>query len=86
MNDNLAIFLIATTAIVMATILVIAMAWIRARHRNAAAGAGETIAALAKENARLVNETDRLAERLAVLERIATDPGERTAREIELLR
>ena len=86
MDDNLAIFLVTTTAIVMATILVLAMAWIRARHRLAVAGAGETIAALGSENARLVGEVDRLAERLAVLERIATDPAERTAREIELLR
>jgi hypothetical protein len=29
---------------------------------------------------------ERLEERLAVLERIATDPAERTAREIEKLR
>ena len=47
----------------------------------------------ARENARLAreNETlkltiDRLEERLSVLERIATDPGTRTAREIEALR
>ena len=86
MDDNLAIFLITTTAIVMATILVLAMAWIRARHRLAAAGATETIAALGNENARLVGEVNRLGERLAVLERIATDPAQRTAREIELLR
>jgi hypothetical protein len=35
---------------------------------------------------RLVGEVDRLGERLRVLERIATDPAERTAREIESLR
>jgi hypothetical protein len=86
MDDNLAIFLITTTAIVMATILILAMAWMRSRQRIAAAGATDTIAALGSENARLVGEVDRLAERLAVLERIATDPAERTAREIELLR
>ncbi|HEX8191759.1 MAG TPA: hypothetical protein VF552_02580 [Allosphingosinicella sp.] len=86
MDDNLAIFLITTTALVMATILVLAMAWIRARQRLAMAGANETIAALGNENARLVGEVGRLGERLQVLERIATDPSERTAREIELLR
>jgi hypothetical protein len=47
----------------------------------------------AEENARLAHENEslrlsskRLEERLAVLERIATDPAERTAREIERLR
>ena len=47
----------------------------------------------ARENARLAHENevlrltiDRLEERLAVLERIATDPAERTAREIDNLR
>ena len=47
----------------------------------------------AQENARLAHENEtyrltiaRLEERMAVLERIATDPAERTAREIEQLR
>ena len=47
----------------------------------------------AEENRRLTEENDalkasmrRAEERLAVLERIATDPAERTAREIESLR
>lgn len=43
-------------------------------------------ARLAHENERLRLNVDRLEERLAVLERIATDPAERTAREIEQLR
>ena len=41
---------------------------------------------LADENERLRTQVGRLEERLAVLERIATDPAERTAREIEKLR
>jgi hypothetical protein len=41
---------------------------------------------LKQENERLNGKVDRLEERLAVLERIATDPAERTAREIEALR
>jgi hypothetical protein len=41
---------------------------------------------LAGENERLKGQVSRLEERLAVLERIATDPAERTAREIENLR
>jgi cell division protein FtsB len=50
-------------------------------------------AAGARENERLARENDslrrtvgRLEERMAVLEPIATDPAERTAREIESLR
>ena len=38
------------------------------------------------ENERLHGQVSRLEERIAVLERIATDPAERTAREIEALR
>jgi hypothetical protein len=41
---------------------------------------------LRQENERLTGKVDRLEERLSVLERIATDPAERTAREIEALR
>ncbi len=43
-------------------------------------------ALLGGENERLRSEVGRLEQRLAVLERIATDPAERTAREIESLR
>jgi hypothetical protein len=38
------------------------------------------------EIAQLRHDVARLLDRIAVLERIATDPGERTAREIEALR
>lgn len=41
---------------------------------------------LALENETLRRTVGRLEERMAVLERIATDPAERTAREIESLR
>ena len=41
---------------------------------------------MATENERLKGQVSRLEERIAVLERIATDPAERTAREIENLR
>jgi len=41
---------------------------------------------LSAENERLTGKIGRLEERIAVLERIATDPAERTAREIEALR
>lgn len=41
---------------------------------------------LTGENARLTSQIGRLEERIAVLERIATDPAGRTAREIDALR
>ena len=48
--------------------------------------AGQNKAQLIEQNARLTDLVGRLEERLAVLERIAVDPAERTAREIEDLR
>ena len=48
--------------------------------------AGQNKAQLIEQNARLTNLVERLEERIAVLERIAVDPAERTAREIEDLR
>lgn len=81
-------------------VAIMATAWVivtlaRLRHRRASsgvAGAGKTEAEV-RDNARLAHENerlrltiDRLEDRLAVLERIATDPAERTAREIEQLR
>ena len=48
--------------------------------------ADRKIKLLSDENAELVGKIDRLQERLAVLERIATDPAKRTADEIESLR
>ena len=41
---------------------------------------------LSAENEKLTGQIGRLEERLRVLERIATDPAERTAREIDALR
>ena len=41
---------------------------------------------LTSENEKLTGQVSRLEERIAVLERIATDPAERTAREIDALR
>ena len=63
------------------------------QSRNALRAEGVPSVAEARENARLARENEmlrltveRLEERMAVLERIATDPAERTAREIENLR
>jgi len=44
------------------------------------------VALLANENTRLTGKLSRLEERVAVLERIATDKGVRLADEIESLR
>jgi len=41
---------------------------------------------LATENETLIGRLGRLEERIAVLERIPTDPAERTARDIDALR
>jgi len=75
--------------------------WVRARHgypledsrrgRNYSYGeagleSGRKIELLSTENERLTSQISRLEDRIAVLERIATDPAERTAREIDALR
>lgn len=73
--------------------------WIRARHgypisddngetvhRGDALQSERKIELLSTENAGLKGQISRLEERIAVSERIATDPAERTAREIERLR
>lgn len=72
--------------------------WIRARHgypiENEWSGVStrtdpavdHKVTVLAGENERLHGQVSRLEERIAVLERIATDPADRVAREIESLR
>jgi hypothetical protein len=90
MDDNLAIFLILSMAICGAVVLIATTTWIRSRHRMLAAdngkAAADRIGELNRENADLRGQVERLADRLVVLERIATDPAERTARQIESLR
>jgi hypothetical protein len=46
----------------------------------------KTLKSIDDENERLRNLVTRLQDRVATLETIATDPGERTAREIDALR
>jgi hypothetical protein len=71
--------------------------WIKMRHGYPVDGkhanlpdrdsaAARHIELLSGENDRLRGQVGRLEERIAVLERIATDPAERTAREIDELR
>jgi hypothetical protein len=75
----------------MSTLSWVATTWIKARHGYPIEDSPETpgqqrMDAICTENRQLKTRIATLEERLAVLERIATDPAERTAREIELLR
>ena len=67
--------------------------WIRARHGypieegcTRGSGSKRQIDAICAENRELKTRVSELTDRLAVLERIATDPAERVSREIEQLR
>jgi hypothetical protein len=96
MNAGIAVLIIVLSAIVAVTWLI--NNWIRARHGiptdeelavmavRGGRDADRNMELLASENAGLKGQVLRLEERIAVLERIATDPAERTAREIEQLR
>lgn len=74
---------------------VVAVTWIKAKHGYPLENDdgtlshkqdGRTNAQLEAENKELKQQMSKLLDRVAVLERIATDPAERTAREIESLR
>ncbi|HET7576859.1 MAG TPA: hypothetical protein VFK19_09905 [Sphingomicrobium sp.] len=60
--------------------------WCGMSHKGDRAASASKVALLTKENERLTGQISKLEERIATLERIATDPAERTAREIEKLR
>lgn len=89
-------FVLAIIAISTAGWLI--SSWIRARHgypvenewsgmtQKGVPNAERQIEQLTNENHSLTAQVDRLNERLAVLERIATDKPGRIAREIEQLR
>ena len=91
-GDEIALFIVIMTVLVAITVL--SLNWMRGRQRIAelkvgtarGAGAAREIELLSRENDGLRGKIGRLEERLSVLERIATDPAERTAREIEQLR
>ena len=86
MDDNLAIFLVMALAINAAVVLILVTNWMRARERSRLASGAAEVIQLTAENERLNDEVSGMKSRLAVLETIATDPAERTAREIEQLR
>lgn len=91
--------LIPIAAVTVGPIGWVANTWIRARHgyplegkkgalvaRSGDLTDDRRLALLTDENERLNGKVERLEDRLAVLERIATDPGSRTYAEIEALR
>jgi len=88
MNPGVALFIIIMTAMVIGSALV--FAWMRTRAQAKLAGGGleaqRQVELLSSENAGLKGQVGRLEERIAVLERIATDPAQRTAAAIEDLR
>ena len=88
-------FVIAIVAMSMAAWVI--TTWIRARHGypidewSDGSGSGEietrrAAELMARENEQLKGQIGRLEERIATLERIATDPAERLSREIDGLR
>ena len=88
-------FVIAIVAMSMAAWVI--TTWIRARHGypidewSDGSGSGEidtrrAAELMARENEQLKGQIGRLEERIATLERIATDPAERISREIDGLR
>jgi cell division protein FtsB len=91
-GDQLFVFVIVV--LVITAIAAIAHTLVKGRQRlaeiraTAAArpGADPQVERLTDENARLRGHIATLESRLATLERIVTDPAERTAREIEALR
>ena len=93
MDDaEIAVFIVIMTVLIATAVLM--LNWMRGRHRIAEVRArnvhmpeaSREIELLSRENSGLRGKVDRLEERLSVLERIATDPAARTAREIECLR
>ena len=77
--------LVPIVAIIASSCVLIALLHFAHERRRLTAGSTDK-AELTRENETLRQTVSRLEQRLAVLERIATDPAERTAREIENLR
>ena len=89
MDKTLAVVVIMVVAISATVILQLLMARGRARTRMAELshqhGDPENAAKLRAENEQLREQVAKQEERLRVLERIATDPAQRIAREIDEL-
>jgi cytochrome c biogenesis protein ResB len=88
MDQKVALFVVIMTAMVLVAALL--HSWMRTRGEAKVAAGGldatRQVELLSSENAGLKGQMGRLEERIAVLERIATDPSERTAREIDQMR
>ena len=88
MSAGVAAFIIVMTGMVLFSALL--FAWMRTRSQAKLAGGGleaqRQVELLTNENSGLKGQVGRLEERIAVLERIATDPAQRTAAAIEDLR
>jgi hypothetical protein len=88
MNETVALFVVIMTGMVLFAALL--HSWMRTRGEVKVAAGGleatRQVELLSSENAGLKGQVGRLEERIAVLERIATDPADRTAREIDQLR
>lgn len=88
---NLGVLIPIVAILATAGIVIQYLSYLQSRHeardRSAATGSeARENARLAQENEVLKRTVERLEGRMAVLEAIATDPAERTAREIERLR
>ena len=86
---NLGVLIPIVAIIATAWVIVTAITMGRGRGQRGGSGSADEArenARLAEENVQLKRTVERLEERIGVLERIATDPGERTAREIDELR
>lgn len=90
--------LVIIAIVAMCSLGSVLSSWLRMRHgyplnddngntvHRSDPDAGRKIDLLSSENEKLTGRISRLEERIAVLERIATDPAARTAREIDALR
>ena len=87
-GDEMAVFIFAMTALIAVSVIILALIRARAQGKSGAGTieAKREVELLTHENSGLKGQVSRLEDRIAVLERIATDPAERTAREIEQLR
>ena len=81
---NLGVLIPIVAIICSACVFIALLHFAQERRKIEAASQGK--AELARENEVLRQTVTQLEQRLEVLERIATDPAERTAREIESLR
>jgi len=83
-DDEMALFIFAMTALIAVSVII--LSWIKYRSPKQGGEGRREVELLSTENAGLRGQVGRLEERIAVLERIATDPATRTAHEIEQLR